>query len=222
MQIDIHPEILEASPELRLGHLLATVEIAPSPDAFWEMANALLQSKASLSADDIRHQPVIAASRAVYKALGQDPSRYRLSAEALHRRLMKEQGLYHLANVVDIINVVSLQTGYSIGGYDYDEVDFPVQLRKGLAEDPYKSIGRGSLNIANLPVLEDGRGPFGNPTSDSARTAIRPDSKHVWLVFFAFGGDEPGELESTLEQTCRWLEQYAGARQVEYDVQYFD
>ena len=64
MQIDIHPEILEASPELRLGHLLATVEIAPSPDAFWEMANALLQSKASLSADDIRHQPVIAASRA--------------------------------------------------------------------------------------------------------------------------------------------------------------
>lgn len=218
MFIDIHPEILTACPELRLGHLTATVEIAPSPAGFWEMVDPLLQEKAHLSADEIRKHPVIAAARAGYKALGQDPSRYRLSAEALHRRLMKDQGLYHLANVVDIINVISLKSGFSIGGYDHDEIAPPVLLRVGTAEDHYDPIGKGSLNVAHLPLLVDGEGPFGNPTSDSEHTGIRPDTHHIWLVFYDFGGQS--ELEETLETTCHWLQEYAGARELEYDVQY--
>ena len=222
MLIDIHPDILEACPALKLGHLTATVEIAPSSAAFWEMADPMLQQKSQMNADQIRQLGVIAAAREAYKALGQDPSRYRLSAEALHRRLMKDQGLYHLVNVVDIINVVSLQSAYSIGGYDRDEVQAPVSMRKGLAEDSYKSIGKGELNITHLPVITDALGPFGNPTNDSGRTAIRPDSTHIWLVFFDFGGDTNGDLESTLELTAQWLEHYAKARQINYDVQYTD
>lgn len=217
MFIDIHNDLLQACPDLRLGHLTARVEIAPSPASFWEMAENLLQAKASMTADEIRKQPVIAAARAAYKALGQDPSRYRLSAEALCRRLMKDQGLYHLANVVDVLNLVSLQSGFSIGGYDADEIEPPVSLRIGTALDEYHSIGKGSLNITNLPVLADAVGPFGNPTHDSARTGIRPDTRHIWLVFFDFGGQT--ELEATLETTCYWLQDYAGADHVEYDVQ---
>lgn len=218
MQIDIHPEILRTSPELRLGHLTASVEMAPSPAGFWGMADTLLQEKSHLSADEIRKIPAIAAARTAYKALGQDPSRYRLSAEALHRRLMKDQGLYQLANVIDIINLASLQSGFSIGGYDLDEIEPPVLLRPGSADDVYEAIGRGGLNIANLPVLTDTDGPFGNPTSDSVRTAIRPDTRQIWLVFFDFGGQSL--LEATLETTCDWLQDYAGAEDVEYDVQY--
>lgn len=217
MHIDIDAELLEICPELRLGHLIATVDIAPSPAEFWEMADPILQDISHMTADAIRRQPVIAASRAAYKALGQDPSRYRLSAEALHRRLMKDQGLYHLSNVVDIINFISLETGFSIGGYDDESIGRPVMLRRGLSDDVYPSIGRGHLNITNIPVLVDSQGPFGNPTSDSARTSIRPDTHHVWLVFFDFDGQGP--LEAVLESTCHLLEDFAGARNVEYDVQ---
>lgn len=217
MFIDIHPEILQACPELRLGHLTAQVTIAPSPDGFWEMADQLLKEKAALSADDIRKQPVIAAARTAYKALGADPSRYRLSAEALHRRLMKDQGLYHLANVVDVINLVSLQSGFSIGGYDADEIAKPVQLRIGTAEDEYDPIGKSSLNVAHLPVLVDGEGVFGNPTSDSEHTGIRPDTRSIWLVYFDFGGHVV--LEETLETTCQLLQDFAQAENVDYDVQ---
>ncbi len=220
MHIDFDEELLGFCPELRLGHLIASVDIAPSPPDFWEMADPVLQDISHMTADAIRRQPVIAASRAAYKAFGQDPSRYRLSAEALHRRLMKDQGLYHLSNVVDMINFVSLESGFSIGGYDEDAIDKPVLLRLGTADDIYPSIGRGHLNIKNLPVLVDRQGPFGNPTSDSARTSIRPDTHHVWLVFFDFDGQGP--LEAVLESTCHLLEDFAGAREVEYDVQSAD
>lgn len=217
MLVSIASEIRQACPALRLGLLQARVQIQASSPAFWQLAEPLLQRLAREAADQIRQQPVIAAARAAYKALGQDPSRYRLSAEALRRRLMKEQGLYRLCNLVDLINLLSLQTGYSIGGYDAGKIEGAVELRLGRSADIYQSIGRGQLNISYLPVLADQLGPFGNPTSDSARTSIQAQTTQIWLVFFDFAS-QPA-LEGALELASQWLQTYAEASEFKLQIQ---
>lgn len=120
--------------------------------------------------------------------------------------------------MVDLINLASLQSGLSIGGYDRAQLTGDVVLRVGQAGEPYESIGRGPLNIAHLPVFADAQGAFGNPTSDSARTAIGPETTDIWLVLFGFGADDP--LDATLDFLHSGLRQFAAAEEVEIALQW--
>ena len=130
--------------------------------------------------------PGIQDARKAYKSCGKEPSRYRPSAEALRRRIRTGKGLYKVNTAVDIINIVSIKSGISIGGYDASRINGGITMDIGGNED-YQAIGRGPLNIEFLPCLYDQHGPFGSPTSDSERTMITVNSEHLLMVFFDFG-----------------------------------
>ena len=72
---------------------------------------------------------------------------------------------------MDLINLVSLKTRYSIGGFDADKVEGDVMLGVGKADEKFEAIGRGMLNIEGLPVYRDDIGAIGTPTSDEERTS---------------------------------------------------
>lgn len=54
--------------------------------------------------------------REAYKRCGEDPGQLSPVGEALRRRLMRGIPLYQIDTLVDLINLVSLRTGHSIGG----------------------------------------------------------------------------------------------------------
>lgn len=209
--IQLSEQIRQLLPQLRLGLLTAEVKVVESPAILWHKAERLLAEKKALSAEAVRQIPALAAARQAYKALGQDPSRYRLSAEALHRRLLKGQGMYRISNVVDIINLVSLSSGFSIGGYDTRKIQGQISLQVGMPEMEYRALGRGELNISHLPVLVDQAGAFGSPTSDSVRTAIETESTQIALVFFDFG-HQP-ELTAAMQEAVNGLHEFAAGTQ---------
>ncbi len=159
--------------------------------------------------DTITTRKHIASTRKAYKLCGKDPSRYRPSADSLMRRILKGNNLYMVNNVVDILNLVSLQTGFSIGGYDADKIDGSVVFDIGNKDEVYNGIGRGKLNIENLPVLRDNIGSFGSPTSDSERTMIQETAMNILFVFFDFSVSE--NLGNWLETTKELLMEYCGA-----------
>ena len=115
--------------------------------------------------------PEIQLTRLAYKECGKEPSRYRPSAESLRMRIRSKKGLYSISSAVDIINIISITSGISIGGYHHSAMQGDITLDIGKTE-PYDAIGRGLLNIEFLPCLYDEMGPFGSPTSDSLRTII--------------------------------------------------
>lgn len=124
--------------------------------------------------DTIAKHPHIAATRQAYKALGASPHEHRNAAEAMLRRVVKQAGLYHINNVVEVNNLISISSGYAIGSYDLDQLQGQVVLACPPAGARYEGIGKGSLSIAHMPVLTDDLGPFGNPSSDSRRAMIQP------------------------------------------------
>ncbi|MEL7531880.1 MAG: phenylalanine--tRNA ligase beta subunit-related protein [Bacteroidota bacterium] len=190
MKISINPAIKQACPEMRLLCLEAKVSIEATQTDLWAKIEATTNSKSEMAMETIKDIPAIAASRNAYKALGKAPSRYRLSAEALHRRIVKGTGLYQISNVVEIINLTSLISGFSIGGYDADKIKGDIALSLGLASDDYDAIGRGKLNIEKLPVFRDQLSAFGSPTSDSTRTCITNETGRILLIFLDFASDE--------------------------------
>jgi DNA/RNA-binding domain of Phe-tRNA-synthetase-like protein len=200
-------------PELRLGCLDMAVEPGPSPAPLLATVQATIEEiTGSIVVDDIRDLPAIQAAKTAYRALGKDPSRYRPSAEALTRRVVSGKGLCRINNIVDVLNLVSIKYGFSIGGYDRKAIEGAIEMAAGRPGEPYQAIGRGALNIENLPVLRDARGAFGTPTSDSERTMVSGQTRHFLMVVFDFG--RSGLLDTCLEDSTRLYRQYAQATSI--------
>jgi DNA/RNA-binding domain of Phe-tRNA-synthetase-like protein len=154
--------------------------------------------------------PGAADARTLYKALGIDPTKTRPSNEALLRRALKGEALYRINTLVDALNLVSLREQLPFGLYDLQRVRPPVLLRKGAPGEAYEGIRKGPVNVEGRPVLVDADGPFGNPTSDSARTSITLATRDALVVAYAPAGHATGRLEAVLDATGETLTRFCG------------
>lgn len=201
-------------PELRLSCIECDVELKIQDEELWkQIQNKITEITRTLKIDKISQLPAISASRKAYKACGKDPARYRLSAEALLRRVVNRNELYQINNVVDALNLVSITTGFSIGGYDADKIKGKIEFGIGNTDEFYSGIGRGELNIEFLPVFRDELGAFGSPTSDSERTSVTMETKRFLMIIIDFSSSD--ELERATEMAKNLLEKYALAKNFE-------
>lgn len=214
MNLSIDPELKRALPSFFLGCVCATVSVEKHNPALWDEISAhLAHLTATIKPEQINSIPQIAAMRSAYKTLGKDPSRYRGSAEALLRRVLASKGLYQINSVVDINNLVSLESLNPAGTYDLDKITPPIELRIGAAGECYKGIGKDLINIESLPVFADAAGAFGSPTSDSERAMVRLGTTKILMVVFSFTG--PDGLERWLQRSSELLCRYCSGEGIE-------
>ena len=141
----------------------------------------------------------VALVRAMYRQFGIDPTRTRPSSEALARRVRRGLPWPRINTLVDACNRCSLETQLPFGVYDIDHVSGAIALRRGAARDEYEGIGKPVVHLSGRPALYDATGPFGNPTSDAARTMITPDTVRALLVVYAPRPVPAAELNAVLD-----------------------
>lgn len=208
--ITITPELKRICPELQLNCLECKLAVKKSDQHLRELIQSKINNKsAALKIEDISKLPAIAASRKAFKKLGKDPSRYRFSAEALLRRIVSRKDLYFVNNAIDILNLISFESGFSIGGYDLLKISGNIRCGTGEESEIYKAIGRGEMNIANLIVLRDDMGSFGSPVSDSVRTSVSMDTKKFLMIFFNFLTQDT--IDPWISETEKLLTQFSMA-----------
>lgn len=217
MMMRIGDELRARCPGFCLGVIEAGVSNSPTHAALWvEIDMQCRELQASVALEAANRHPQIVATREAYKRCGKDPNRYRPSAEALRRRVLQGKPLYRVSTLVDLVNLASLKSGYSIGAFDADKIVGALSWGIGREGEPYAAIGRGELNIAGLPVLRDDAGAIGTPTSDSERTKLTLDTRRLIYVINAYGGQ--AGLEATLTWLAERLTTYAAATGVELRV----
>ena len=208
MKIIIDDKINEKCSQVAIGSIEAYIIVSEENEELWK----LISEKASEIEKNIPVKQIttiknIADSRNAYKSFGKDPSRYRLSSEALYRRIARGLGLYKVNNVVDINNLISLESAYSVGTYDLDKLSGEIHFTIADEGETYEGIGKGEINISHLPVFYDEKGKFGSTTSDSVRAMITTDAKHILMNIISFNGDS--ELDKYMNKACEYLEKYA-------------
>jgi len=217
MAVTIDRDLKAKCPRTALGCVTARVEVAESSAELMANLQACEQSILKLPEPrTVLESPQILATRAGYKALGKDPARYRGSAEALVRRVIAGKGLPRVNTVVDIINLVSVESRLSIGLYDLANVRGDIVFRAGRARETYKGIGKYDLNLEDLPVFCDSLGPHGSPTSDSERTMVTNETRQVLGIIISFGGKDG--LERWTERTAELLRIHAQGRDIETEL----
>jgi DNA/RNA-binding domain of Phe-tRNA-synthetase-like protein len=164
----------------------------------------------------VRANPPIesTAVRTMYKRVGIDPTKTRPSNEALLRRVRKGQPLPRVNSLVDVINWCSFEFQLPYGLYDAAHVSGDVTLRLGRDGEEYAGIRKDTVHVAGRITLVDELGPFGNPTSDSARTMVTTNTRDALVVVFAPVDVPRDRLESVLDLTAARMADIAGGAEV--------
>jgi DNA/RNA-binding domain of Phe-tRNA-synthetase-like protein len=152
---------------------------------------------------------VTAAVRTMYRRVGIDPTKTRPSSEALLRRVRKGDALPRINSLVDIVNWCSLESQLPFGLYDRANIRGAVTLRLGRDGEEYAGIRKDVVHVSGRLTLADDEGPFGNPTSDSARTMVTPATRSALIVIFAPAGVSASVLAHALAQTSERVQRYA-------------
>ncbi|CEQ11347.1 tRNA-binding protein [[Clostridium] sordellii] len=217
VEIKILDKIKEVCPNIVLGCIQASVKVeSSSENLLKEIDEYCEELSKKMSLEDISSLPRIKDAREVYKKLGKAPSKYRVSSEALMRRILQKKGIYKINNIVEINNLISLKSNFSVGSYNVRNIQSPIYLTVGAKGEKYKGIGKELINIENLPVLSDSISTFGSPTSDSERAMITNDVNEIIMCVYSFSGKD--EVDIYLNYAKELLEKYGDAKNISIKV----
>lgn len=214
-KLTIDSEMKSLWPDTRVGCFQYKVTVEKKNEDMWKYLKKDIFKKTKDAIFDygINEIPNIKESRQAYKAFGKDPSRYRVSSEALIRRIGQGKGLYEVNTVVDVNNLISIESGFSVGSYDTAHMEDTLVFRVGRDGETYKGIGKEEIKIDGLPVLADAKGAIGSATSDSERAMITESAVEVLTLVYSFSSND--DLEKAMEYGKKYLEEYAGAQEIE-------
>jgi DNA/RNA-binding domain of Phe-tRNA-synthetase-like protein len=137
--------------------------------------------------------PGVASARALWKALGLDPTKNRPSSEKLLRRVLKGGELPRINSLVDAANLASLRHLLPVGLYDRSALrGGRVEVRVGREGEAYGGIAGQDVHVGGRVCLADAEGAFGNPTADSDRTKVTLETTASAFALFA-----PATLEAS-------------------------
>ena len=217
MNVTIDAKLKAKCPRAALGCVTAHVKAEASPaELLQEMKTRENEIQKLPFPRGVLESMQVETTRKAYKALGKDPARYRNSAEALLRRVVGGKGLPEINAVVDVINLVSVESRLPVGLYDLGHVVGDIVFRAGREGETYKGIGKYDLNLEGLPLFADTVGPHGSATSDSERTMVTSATKQVLAIIVSFSGTEG--LERWAQRMAALLTQHAAGQSVEIQI----
>ncbi len=141
-------ELTDRFPDFRVAFLFAEpLRIAPRRSA--ALASAIAAAEANCrrrwGGMELSAIPEVAAWRAAYKGFGIKRTSYRSSAERLIKRVVAGQPLPEINVLVDLYNMVSLETGLCLGCDDLDKTSGALGFRFSRAGDSFLDMGAEAL-----------------------------------------------------------------------------
>ena len=211
LKLSVAPDL---APIVRVGVLWLDGATVIERDARLNAPLAAAEAAVRTASADAAHPfrgEEIATVRTMYKRVGLDPTKTRPSSEALLRRVRKGDTLPRINSMVDVCNWCSLEFQLPYGLYDASRIEGDVELRLGADGESYAGIRKDEVHVNGRITLADRLGPFGNPTSDSARTMVTTDTKRALLVVFAPREFDERRLAQVLATTSARMREFTGA-----------
>lgn len=191
---------------------LAGLHVRKEPAA-WERLQACAEScrnrHAGTPPADIAG---LAPARKLFRDLGMDPTKHRPCSESLLRRALQGQTLSSINTLVDAVNWCALDFLLPACVYDAAQIQGPVVVRPGAPGETYIGLTNKEVNLAGRYVLADAAGPFGNPMTDSLRTAVGEATIQALVTIFAPADLDPSALSRIAHDTATRIVEICGGR----------
>jgi DNA/RNA-binding domain of Phe-tRNA-synthetase-like protein len=179
-------QIADKIKDLKLGLVEATqIMVLPSDDLFEQELRRLVTELKQIFHDiSPSEDPVVSATRRMYRQVGWEPTKYRPSSEALIRRLIQGKGLYRINNLVDYGNLVSARFHIPMGLYDLDNVQGDIYIDVGKEGESYEGI------------------------SKPKRTSITKKTSHILAMFFISSIIDDSYARNTIDSLAQFYSRF--------------
>ncbi|MBA4535566.1 hypothetical protein H1Z61_00085 [Bacillus aquiflavi] len=197
MEITIAQNICTLIPHFKVGVIhYQNIEVGQSP----QMLKGRLQLFQESIFFDLENKQVtklegIQEWRRIFKKTGKDPNRYRHSAEALYRRIKKQNYLPSVNSAIDLNNFFSLEYEVPIGIYDQDKLSGDVFIKIGQEGEGFFGLNGRVNSLNHLIHSSDAEGPFGSPYVDSEKIAVSLNTKNALQIIYLRPSIETDEAE---------------------------
>jgi DNA/RNA-binding domain of Phe-tRNA-synthetase-like protein len=137
--------------------------------------------------DDIKDDPLFRSYRDLYWSYGMDPTKIRVSSEALLRRILNGENLWSVSNVVDVANLASAYHKLPIGLIDASRIEGELVVRSAEKGEVFTRIGGNTRECKGREIVlaDDTKIVcFGFATHDSDFTKVVESTTEAILLLY--------------------------------------
>ena len=212
-------DLVERFPDFRVAYVFAeplSIPPARSVELQRDVAAAEAECRARWAGMELSAIPGVAAWRSAYKGFGIKRTSYRSSVERLIKRVLAGQALPEINALVDLYNMVSLESGLCLGCDDLDRTSGDLVFRFSREGDTFIDMGAEAGEDPNDPP-KDGEVVYADSRHvlcrrwnwrQDARTASNLETKRAVLTVQSNG---VGSVEAAAERLARLIARECGA-----------
>lgn len=144
MRLRVSPQIVEQYPALRITYVtVRDLDNVGADERLGADARAAEQEFRSRypDMDRLGEDSRIAAWREVYRSFNVNPNRFRPSAEAFLRRIVRGDATHFISKAVNAYLLSEMAYLLPVGGYDLDQIEGDIELRYTTGGEPFIPIG---------------------------------------------------------------------------------
>lgn len=219
MNLIIAEEVAGRYPHLRIGVLIGKgVTVQRKTDELEKLKQEkVAELRQKYDSDNLISNPSIAAWRRTYRSFGVKPKRYRPTAEALLRRLIKGEEIPIINTVVDSYLVVETEYLLPIGGYDLDRISGDIKLRVSPGGEAFQPLGstQGETTNEGEIIYSDNTRVLTRKWNfrDCDATKITLNTKTIGLFTEAAEEDtDTKTISESLEDLQRYIQKFCAGK----------
>jgi len=209
----IHFEIDRANLRVALFNV-EELKVGKSTSSFEEYEQEIFNTiRSKMTLEDAKDDPLFRSYRDLYWTFGMDPTKLRVSSEAVLRRVLKGLNLWRISDIVDIINLASAYHKIPIGLVDASKLEGDLVIRIAHKGEVFQRIGGKTITCRGREIVvadEKNIVCFGYATHDSERTMITRDTRNALVLLYGAEAVTRTVMEDalkiTLDMIDRWLE----------------
>ncbi|MFW9887894.1 MAG: B3/4 domain-containing protein [Candidatus Thorarchaeota archaeon] len=163
--------------------------------------------------ESMKDDPLFRSYRDLYWTFGMDPTKLRVSSEALRRRVLRGLNLWRISDLVDVANLASAYHKFPIGLVDDAKRDGDLRIRTAERGEEFVRIGGKAITCRGREIVLSDETKivcFGYATHDSELTKVVPESKDVLILIYGVQAASTEIMKSAIETTTdmitRWLD----------------
>jgi DNA/RNA-binding domain of Phe-tRNA-synthetase-like protein len=189
------------------------LKLGKSSSSFEEYEKTLFKEiRTKNRLEDLSTDPLLQSYRAMHWTYGMDPTKKRVSSEAVLRRVLQGENLWRISDLVDIVNLASAYHKIPIGLIDMLKIEGALEVRVAEKGEPFQRISGEEIKCRGREiVLSDNIGIicYGFAIHDSERTKVTADSQKVLLLHYGAPSVSSELLlqasNTTLEMVRQWV-----------------
>jgi len=200
-------------PNLRVAMiLLHDVAVGKSTSSFEQYEQKIFEEiRSRMTLEDAKDDPIFRSYRDLYWTFGMDPTKLRVSSEAVLRRILKGLNLWRISDVVDVINLASANHKIPIGLIDVSKLKGNLVIRTAQNGETFQRIGGKTITCRGreIVVADDEKIVcFGYATHDSQSTMITRESNTILVLLYGTEVITKDLMEQSLNMTIDMITQW--------------